>query len=110
MTLNVADQKEIKIGDSTYILTAFPAMFGIDVQLQLLQLNQAGIPYSTDLVEKVVTKGATLGSLALTKQKIDSHFRKKLPELLKLFEEILVFNFGDGDENSPNGESDTSES
>lgn len=103
--MNLLEQKEVSIGGKLYILTAVPTDFGLEVQIELQSLLSNGLPPTADLIERVVCKGATLGSAPITKQTFNKHFARKYGVLMELFSEICKFNFED--EDSPNVESDT---
>lgn len=104
---NVLEQKEVTIGGKLYILTAFPATLGLEIQMDMMNLQAEGRQASAAVVEKALTNGATLASAKLTKALIDKNFSRKYGEMMELFMAIVEFNFG-GDE-GPNEQSDTSD-
>ncbi len=104
---NALEQKEVQIGGKTYILVAFPATLGLEIQMELMNLQSQGIQASASVVEKAITNGAYLASAKLDKKLIDKHFARKYNDMMELFGKIMEFNFG-GDED-PNAQSDTSE-
>lgn len=107
--MDTLEQKEEKVGDVLYILTAFPTMIGLEIQSEIMACTVAGLPFPPTLIKKAVCQGATIGSARIDDKKFDKHFSKKYQELMELFYKILAFNFGGvEDEESPNEESDTS--
>lgn len=105
---NVLEQKEVEIDGKLYILHAFPATLGLEIQMDLMNLQSQGLSVSASVVEKAITNGAYLASAKLTKALIDKHFSRKYNQMMELFAAIIEFNFGAGEE-GPNGQSDTSE-
>lgn len=81
-----------------YILTQLPATKGLEVQLKL----DSGV-FSADLVREVVSMSTALGSVKLEGKRYEEHFAGRYAHLMKLFNEILDFNFG---ENFPEGVSE----
>jgi hypothetical protein len=104
---NVLEQKEVTIDDRIYILTAFPATVGLEIQMEMMDLQTEGRSFSAAVVEKAITNGAYLGSAKLDKKLIDKHFARKYDQMMQLFAAICEFNFGAG-EDGPNEQSDTS--
>jgi hypothetical protein len=105
---NVLEQKEVTVGGKLYILTAFPATLGLEIQMDLMNLQAQGIQVSASVVEKAITNGASLASAKITKALMDKHFARKYGEMMELFTAIIEFNFGAGEE-GPNDQSDTSD-
>lgn len=101
------EQKEVSIGGRVYILQAFPATLGLEIQMDLMNLQTMGQAVSASVVEKAITNGAFLGSAKMDKKTIDKHFSRKYGEMMELFSAIIAFNFGD--EEDPNADSDTSD-
>jgi len=102
------EQKEVTIGGKIYILQAFTTSLGLEIQNELIGLEQRGESFSASLIEKAVLNGAYIGSAKITKELFNKHFSRKYKDLMELFQQILVFNYGEGEE-GPNAESDTSE-
>lgn len=105
---NVLEQKEVTIDGKIYILSAFPATTGLEIQMEMMDLQSQGRAFSASVVEKAITNGAYLGSAKLDKKLIDKHFSRKYNQMMELFAAICEFNFGSG-EDGPNDQSDTSE-
>lgn len=105
--MNALEQKQVTIGEKLYILTAFPATLGLEIQMEMANLETQGLVFSASLIEKAITNGASLASARMDKKLIDKHFSRKYKEMMELFYAIIEFNFG-GD-SDPNVESDTSE-
>jgi len=105
---NVLEQKEVTIDGKLYTLTAFPATLGLEIQMDMMNLQSEGKQASSAVVEKAITNGAYLASAKLTKALIDKHFSRRYGQMMELFMAIMEFNFGAGEE-GPNEQSDTSE-
>lgn len=105
---NIIEQKEVTIDGKIYILTAFPATLGLEIQMEMINLQMQGLTYTSSLVEKAITNGASLASAKLTKALIDKHFSRRYNQMMELFAAIVEFNFGSGEE-GPNERSDTSD-
>lgn len=75
------------IGGTQYVLRLFPTMTGLTI---VNRLEREG--FSPEVVFEVVSKGASIGSIAIDRKKFDTHFRGKYAELMELFGEILLHN------------------
>lgn len=104
------ETKEVTIDGKIYILTAFPATLGLEIQMEMVNLQTQGMAVSASLIEKAISNGACLASAKLDKKLIDKHFARRYQQMMELFYAVMGFNFGDeAGEGSPNAESDTSE-
>ena len=105
--MNIREQKQMTIGTDNYIITAFDATYGLDVLAQVQKLGMSGESPSGKFLKDVILKSVTVNNFQLDDKTFDKHFSKKYTQMFQLFEAIISFNFGD--ENDPNGDSDTSE-
>lgn len=103
---NALEQKEVTIDDKVYVLVAFPATVGLEIQMEMQNLQSQGIAMSAAVIEKAISNGAFLASAKFTKALIDKHFSRRYKQMMELFFAILDFNFGSAED--PNEQSDTS--
>ena len=112
------EQKTVTVGGKDYLLNQFGAIEGLKYQKALAQvilpaiaeISKAGglsegealsvgmskLAENIDkvdekMIEAMVTRGATLDSMAIN---FDNHFAGKYMELFLLLKEIVLFNFG----------------
>lgn len=76
-----------EVGDTTYVMKMFPAMFGLSIVNRMEK--EGGSP---EIIKDVITKGATIGSVAITDAKFNTHFAGKYEDIMTLFYEILKYN------------------
>lgn len=100
--IQVLEQKEVEIGGVNYRITAFPAMYGMEVAEQMM-----GDGFDIKKMKDIILKSATYENKAFNDKTFDYHFSRKYNQLNELFAQIMAFNFGELD---PNELSDTSES
>lgn len=71
-----------------YVMKAFPALTAVSF---INRIEREGMMSET-LIKDVVLKGCTIGSSAMTEQKINKNFEREVLKLLELYTEILKFN------------------
>lgn len=89
--------KVVTVDGVEYKITAYDAMTGLDYQFKVTNPNP-------QLIQEMIIKGVTINSLAIDGKKFNQMFSGKLPHLMKLYGEVLEFNFSD-----PLDESDSEE-
>jgi len=97
-------QTTINVDGQDYLVTKFPADFGWDLQSKLAEFAGLGKMPDAATMKEVICKGVAIGSVEFSAAKFNDHFSGKYTHLMKLFEEVLKYNF---DENFT--ESDTNE-
>jgi hypothetical protein len=80
--------KTVEIDGTEYKITAYDAMTGLDYQFKVASP-------SPQLIQEMIAKGVTLNSLAIDPKKFSQLFSGRLPHLMKLYGEVLEFNFTD---------------
>lgn len=93
----VRPSKLVEVDGDEYKITAFPAMDALAFQFQLSS------PTPT-LVQNMILKGVTKDSVAIDGKKFDQLFSGRMTHLMKLYQEVILFNFED-----PLDESDSQE-
>lgn len=88
--------KEVEVQGETFVITALPALKALDLQMKLT--NGADGATIRDAIIQSVTKD----NMAIDAKKFDTMFSGKIAMVMKLFSEIMEFNFHD-----PLGESDS---
>lgn len=93
------------IGETGYALKLFPTFTALEI---ISKLEKFG--FSPEVIFEVVSRGAAIGSVSITRKKFDEHFQRKLPDLMELFAEILKYNNlfpeKEGDEGNEEGSED----
>jgi hypothetical protein len=89
------NQKELTLGESKYMLVAFPAMTGLTILNEVMKVigSTDGSEFKPEFIRIVIMKGSQLNTIAWTEKRFDDHFKKKYKEMYQLFQEILDFNF-----------------
>lgn len=90
--------KEVVVNGEEYKIVAFPAMVALDYQYKM------GQGVTPELIQEMVLRSCSQYGVAMDKKTFDQKFSGKIPSLMKLFEEVLEFNFTD-----PLDESDSEE-
>jgi len=80
--------KVVTIDDTEYKITAYDAMTGLDYQFKVSNPTP-------QLIQEMIAKGVTVGSLGIDGKKFSQLFSGRLPHLMKLYGEVLEFNFTD---------------
>jgi len=93
----VRPNKVVTIDGVDYKITAFPAMDALTYQFQLSN------PTPT-LIQNMIMKGVSKDSVHIDAKKFEQLFAGKIPHLMKLYQEVIMFNFDD-----PLEESDSSD-
>lgn len=105
----MSDFKEVTIGSTTYRLKYFPALEGWDLQARVYDCEKDQRLPSSSLIFDVISKGVSIGASSIDEKKFNKHFAGKYSEILELFQEVCLFNFGGGDKEDPNEESASTE-
>lgn len=92
--VHVPEQDTFKIGDRNFTVTAWPAMFGLSIQERLAN----GL--SADLMKDMIVKSTSVDSIAIDDKKFDQVFSRKYKDLMELVQKIMIFNFGEMDEDA----------
>lgn len=93
----VRPSKVVEVDNVEYKITAFPAMDALTFQFQLSSPTP-------NLVQNMIMKGVTKDSMGIDVKKFDQMFSGKMTHLMKLYQEVIMFNFDD-----PLEESDSQE-
>tara|TARA_R110000744_G_C19371770_1_gene563161 strand:+ start:31840 stop:32142 length:303 start_codon:yes stop_codon:yes gene_type:complete len=82
--------KMVEVDGTEYKLVAFPAMQALDYQFKLGagDINPA-------LVADMVMKGVSKNGVAFNKDSFDKAFTGKISHLMKVWDEVISFNFKD---------------
>jgi hypothetical protein len=107
--MQVLEQKEVVVGQNNYLITALDATYGLSV-LNALMTMESSPP--ANFVKEVVLRSVKVNNIQPTEQWFNKHFARNYKELYELFSQIVNFNFDfdmDSEGESPNVESDTSE-
>lgn len=80
--------KLVEVDGVEYKITAYDAMSGLDYQFKVGNPNP-------QLIQEMISKGVTLNSMAIDPKKFNQLFSGRLPHLMKLYSEVLEFNFTD---------------
>ena len=106
MTL-VREQLPVEIDGDNYMITALPTSAGFETLAKLQELGEGQVPDALFL-KKLIMTSVTVNNIQLDEKKYELTFSRKHKTAIKLFWEIVNFNFeGLFD---PNAEGDTSES
>lgn len=84
----VRPTKDVEVDGINYKLTAFPAMEGLSFQFRLSNPNP-------QLIQEMVMKGVSKDTVAIDAVKFNHLFTGRLGHLMKLYQEVVVFNFTD---------------
>lgn len=101
----IPETLEKTVGKNRYIIKALPAEYGLDV---MGKLQTFGSNPPAGFMKDLVLRSVTVNNIQPTEEWFNKNFSRNYKELGELFQEICLFNFGE-DEDSPNGESVTSE-
>ena len=89
--IQTLEQKEVQVGDDVYLLEAFPAKFGLTIMEEMLK----GENFSTSRMVDILLRSVSYQGRLFTEQTFNKHFSRKYKEVAELFNEVLVFNFGE---------------
>ena len=99
------EQETFEIEGKKFTVTAYPTMFGLSIQERIMD----GL--TPELMKDIIVKSTSVDSVAIDDKKFDQVFSRKYKMLIEVVQKILEFNFGKEEaEDSPNEQSDTSES
>lgn len=88
------DSKNVKeINGTAYVLKLFPTSTGLRIaqRLERAANSDTGI-LDPEMMQEVITKGASIGSVDIDAKKFDTHFRGKYADVFELYAEVLKFN------------------
>lgn len=85
----VKDQIEKTVGDTTYMITAFPTFVGLSVRRNLSEGNGQDPLF----IRRLVLDAISVNGLKKDDAWFDNHFSRRYLELDELIKEILEFNF-----------------
>src|SRR5690606_26994406 len=91
----VAEEKTVVFGDNTYLIKALPALYGLNV---LNRLKLMGDTPDSAFIKELLFKSVTCNNMQPTEDWFNRNFSRNYDELFQIFEAIIDFNFGDGDE------------
>lgn len=97
----VPEELEKKIGETRYLIRALPASYGLHV---MAKLGEFGNVPPSEFLKELILKSVTVNNIQPTEEWFNKHFSRNYKEMYDLFNEIVEFNFGSEDENSPNTE------
>lgn len=100
--MDILENKEVTVNGNYYVITAMEAVEGMDFISKVFS-NGGTIPPAKD-IRQVIVKHVKLGGKQFSDKTYGIHFSRNYEELMQLFEEFMVFNFG---EFNPNEDSDT---
>lgn len=80
--------KTVTVDGTEYKLTAYDAMTGLDYQFKITNPTP-------QLIQEMISKGVTVNNMAIDSKKFNQMFSGRLPHLMKLYGEVLEFNFTD---------------
>lgn len=104
MSIFIPEEITKKFGDTSYLIRALPAEYGLEV---LRTLSEVENP-TPKFMKEVIFKSVTVNNMQPTDEWFNKHFSRNYKELHDLFATIVEFNFGSGEEDSPNAEGGTS--
>lgn len=90
--LEVLEQKTVEVGDKEYLIQAFPAKYGLTVMEEMMSGDGN---FSTTRMVDIICRSVTYRNKLFTEQTFGVHFSRKYKEIVELFNEVLVFNFGE---------------
>lgn len=102
MSVVTRPQKEVSIGKTKYLMTMFDPIFGLDV---LTKTDGLATMPPASVVQDIVLRSVTVNNIQPTQEWFNQHFMGNYEELFKLYGEIMAYNFGESDPESPNTES-----
>lgn len=105
----MSEVKQVTIGATTYTLKHFPALEGWDLQARVFECDREQRMPSSSLIFDVISKGCQIGSTGMDEKKFNKHFAGKYNEILELWQEVCIYNFGGGETEGPNEESASTE-
>ena len=90
MSIFVPEEITKKFGDTTYLIRALPAEYGLSL-FHRMEVDGVG----PDLMKELVFKCTTVNNMQPSDQWFNKHFSRNYKELHDLVESILRFNFGE---------------
>lgn len=91
--MSILQQKNVTIGGDQFVINQLPAMLGLTVQFDM---ERDGV--TPQLIQKVICSSVIFGSSLISDKVFDTKFAGKYNNLMDLFQECLVFNFTEEDE------------
>lgn len=108
--MQILEQTTVTVGENSYLITALDATYGLNALNQLMALESSGVRNPpVAFVKELVLRSVKVNNMQPDEKWFNKYFSRNYKELYELFSEITKFNFDFGEEDSPNGESDTSE-
>lgn len=108
-TVPIREQHSVEVGGDTYMLTALTTSAGFETMAKLQEMETAGTLIPDPLfLRKLIMESASVNNVAFDVNRYERHFSRKHANALKLFQEIIQFNFPELTQD-PNADSDTSE-
>lgn len=81
--------KEVEVDGENYKIVAFPAMAALDYQFKMSE------GMTPSLIQDMILKGVSKNGVAFNKDSFDKTFTGKIPHMMKVWEQIVEFNFRD---------------
>lgn len=93
-----ADQEVFEIGERQFLVTAWPALKGLELQARA-QDEITGLGRLSPGLMKEMVKGVSVNNICIDSDKLfDQTFSRKYGDLMQLIQKIMEFNFGKEEE------------
>lgn len=89
MELYERPNTEVEVDEESYKIVAYPAMTALDFQFEMAN------GMTPKLIRDMILKGVSKNGVAFNNESFDRTFTGKIPHMMKLWEQIVEFNFKD---------------
>lgn len=89
MELYERPNTEVEVDGEQYKIVAYPAMTALDFQFEMSN------GMTPKLIRDMILKGVSKNGVAFNNESFDRAFTGKIPHMMKLWEQIVEFNFKD---------------
>lgn len=89
MELYERPNTEVEVDGESYKIVAYPAMTALDFQFEMAN------GMTPKLIRDMILKGVSKNGVAFNNESFDRTFTGKIPHMMKLWEQIVEFNFKD---------------
>ena len=90
-SIQTLEQKTVEVGGKSYLIHAFPAKFGLSVMEEMA--NSDG--FSVERMVEIIIRSVDYAGQKFNETSFNFHFSRRYKDIGMLFNEVLVFNFGE---------------
>jgi|SRR5690554_2017592 len=80
---------EVTVDGEVYKIVAYPAMTALDFHFEMSN------GMTPKLIQDMILKGVTKNGVAFNKESFDKVFTGRIPHMMKVWEEVVEFNYKD---------------